>query len=624
MPPWSTHDSAALFGVNAWGSEFLSIREDGDLCISPNGATASLHEMVRALSNQGIGLPILLRFPDVIHSQVNKLAQAFQQAMKAHGYRGNYRGVFPIKVNQEQSVVRDVVAAARQHHMGLEAGSKPELLIVLAELDDPEAIIVCNGHKDREYIETALMAQRLGRKPFLVVEKPSEVDLIVQTAKKLGIRPHIGVRARLASSGTGRWQSSSGDRAKFGLDVPQIISLVDDLEAAGMIECLQLLHFHIGSQISAIRAFKGAVQEATRLYVELVRLGAPMGFFDIGGGLGVDYDGSRSDHEMSMNYNIDEYAEDVVSIIARITDEANIAHPTIVTEAGRAMVAHHAVLVTEVLGVERVGTTGDPDMVTPQDPQPVKDMAEILAWLDEDHVQPAWHDAQELRATMTTHFNLGLLDLRQRAVGEELYWRIATEINLLIGDMDHPPQELRHLPALLCDTYTTNFSIFQSIPDAWAINQLFPVVPIHRLNESPDREGVLVDLTCDSDGKIDRFIGNRRSLPLHNLDGSNYYLGFFLVGAYQEILGDLHNLFGDTHAVHVRLHETNGFDFQHIEAGDTVAEVLRHVHFNASELHERISKAADASIAMGNMKPHEKDWLLERYRESLGGYTYFE
>ena len=624
MPPWSTHDSASLFGVNTWGSGLLSIREDGDLCISPNGSTASIHEMVQALSEQGIGLPILFRFPDVIQARVDQLARAFQHAMKTHGYRGNYRGVYPIKVNQERAVVRDVVDAARPHHMGLEAGSKPELLIVLAELNDPEAIIVCNGHKDQEYIETALMAQRLGRKPFLVVEKPSEVDLIVQTANKLGIRPHIGVRAKLASSGTGRWQSSSGDRAKFGLDVTQIISMIDVLEAAGMLDCLQLLHFHIGSQISAIRAFKNAVREAVRLYVELVHLGASMGFFDIGGGLGVDYDGSRSDHEMSMNYNIDEYAEDVVSIIARITDEAEIDHPSIVTEAGRAMVAHHAVLVTEVLGVERVGTTGDPDMVAPNDPQPLKDMADILGWLDEDHVQPAWHDAQALRSTMTTQFNLGLLDLRQRAVGEELYWRIATEIQSLVNDMKDPPKELNHLAVLLCDTYTTNFSIFRSIPDAWAINHLFPVLPIHRLHEPPDREGVLVDLTCDSDGKIDCFIGNRRSLPLHSLDGSHYCLGFFLVGAYQEILGDLHNLFGDTHAVHVRLNATNGFDFQHIEAGDTVAEVLTHVHFDAANLYSQVANAADAAIATGDMEPHEKERLLERYRESLGGYTYFE
>ncbi len=624
MPPWSTNDSAVLFGVNTWGSEFLSIRADGDLCISPNGRAASLHEMVQSLVKEGISLPILLRFPDVIHSQVDNLAKSFHQAIQQANYRGHYRGVFPIKVNQEKSVVRDVIAAAKTYHMGLEAGSKPELLIVLAELDDPEAIIVCNGYKDAEYIETALMAHRLGRRPFLVVEKPEEVDLIIQASHKLGIRPHIGVRARLASSGTGRWQSSSGDRAKFGLDVTQIISMVEDLEAADMLDCLQLLHFHIGSQISAIRTFKNAVQEAARIYVELVQLGSPMGFFDIGGGLGVDYDGSRSDQEMSVNYNIDEYAEDVVSIIARTADEANIPHPSIVTEAGRAMVAHHAVLVTEVLGVERVGTTGDPDMVSPNDPQPLQDMAEILGWLDEDHVQPAWHDAQALRASITTQFNLGLLDLRQRAVGEELYWRIATEIKLLVGEMDSPPQELDHLSDLLCDTYTANFSIFQSIPDSWAINQLFPIVPIHRLNEPPDREGVLMDLTCDSDGKIDRFIGNRRTLPLHSLDGSPYCLGVFLVGAYQEILGDLHNLFGDTHAVHVRLIAPDGFQFEHIEAGDTVTEVLDYVHFNASELYSRVAKSADQAIASGQMTPAQKSQILDSYRESLGGYTYFE
>jgi len=624
MPGWSTADSAALYGVNTWGSEFLSIRSNGELCISPNGRSASLNAMVGALDAQGVGLPVLFRFPDVIHSQINTLAGAFHRAMEISAYRGQYRGVFPIKVNQESSVVRDVVQAARKHHMGLEAGSKPELLIVLAELDDPDAIIVCNGYKDVEYIETALLAQRLGRKPFLVVEKPSEVDLIVAAAKKLGVRPHIGVRARLSSTGTGRWQSSSGDRAKFGLDVAQIISMIDDLEAAEMLDCLELLHFHIGSQISAIRTFKNAVQEGARVYVELARLGAPMGFMDVGGGLGVDYDGTRSDHDMSVNYNVDEYAEDVVSTIAKITNEAQVPHPNIVTEAGRAMVAHHAVLITEVLGVERIGTTGDPEMVAKDDPATLIEMADILSWLDAEHVQPAWHAAQALRVSLITQFNLGLIDIRQRAVGEDLYWRIASEIHALTTLMDNVPQELEHLSERLADTYTTNFSIFQSIPDAWAIEQLFPVVPIHRLHEKPDREGTLADLTCDSDGKIDRFIGGRRSLPLHGLDGNPYCLGFFLVGAYQEILGDLHNLFGDTHAIHVRLEGPDGFTFEHIEKGDSVTEVLNYVHFDANELFDRVAQAAEKAVTKKMMSPPEKERLLASYKDGLLGYTYFE
>jgi len=624
MKGWSTTDSATLYGVNTWGSGLLSIRESGELCISPTVHSASLPAIVNELTAQGVGLPVLLRFPDVIESRINALANAFHKAIELEHYQGTYRGVFPIKVNQESSVVRDVVSSASHHHMGLEAGSKPELLIVLAELNDPEAVIICNGYKDKEYIETALMAQRLGRRPFLVVEKPGEVQLIVDTAQRLNVKPHIGVRARLSSTGTGRWYRSSGDRAKFGLDVAQIVSMIEDLDAVDMLDCLELLHFHIGSQISAIRSFKTAVQEAARIYIELVRLGAPMGFLDVGGGLGVDYDGTRTDQAQSVNYSIKEYAEDVVATIARVTDAAGVQHPHIVTEAGRAMVAHHAVLITEVIDVQRIGTTGDPDMVANDDPETLIELAEILGWLDTEHVQAAWNDAVALRATLITQFNLGLMDLRQRAVGEELFWRIASEIHALVTVMDVQPQELQHLSELLADTYTTNFSIFQSIPDAWAIDQLFPVMPINRLNERPDRVGTLADLTCDSDGKIDHFIGDKRTLNLHSLDGEPYCLGFFLVGAYQEILGDLHNLFGDTHAVHVRLGGPDEYTLEHIEVGDTVSEVLNYVHFDPLSLLERMSCAAERAVQEGTMAVTEKERLLSAYQEGLKGYTYFE
>jgi arginine decarboxylase len=624
MKGWSTTDSATLYGVNTWGEDFVSIRENGELCISPNGHSASLSNIVKDLAQRGVGLPVLLRFPDVIHSRINALAGAFHRAIETENYRGSFRGVFPIKVNQESSVVRDVIESAAPHHMGLEAGSKPELLIVLAELQDPEAIIICNGYKDEEYIETALMAQQLGRKPFLVVEKPNEVQLIVDTAQRLNLKPHIGVRARLSSTGTGRWHRSSGDNAKFGLDVAQIVSMIEALEAVDMLDCLELLHFHIGSQISAIRAFKSAVQEAARVYVELVQLGAPMGFLDVGGGLGVDYDGTRTDQAQSVNYSIHEYAEDVVATIARVTDDAGIQHPHIVTEAGRAMVAHHAVLITEVIDVQRIGTTGDPDMVANDDPEALTDLAEILHWLDTEHVQSAWNDAIALRSNLITQFNLGLVDLRQRAVGEELFWRIASEVHELVLAMPNKPLELEHLSALLADTYTANFSIFQSIPDAWAIDQLFPVMPINRLNEYPDRLGTLADLTCDSDGKIDRFIGDQKTLNLHSLDGDPYCLGFFLVGAYQEILGDLHNLFGDTHAVHVRLDGPEEYTIDHIETGDTVSEVLNYVHFDPSTLVAGVAQAATKVVNQGEMTPADKEVLLNGYREGLKGYTYFE
>ncbi len=623
MKGWSTEDSARLYGVKAWGSECLSIDESGLLNVSINGHHAPIQHIISEAEKRGLGLPILLRFPDILKQQVHRIAGAFNQAIQASEYQGTYRGVFPIKVNQERCVVEDIIASATDHHMGLEAGSKPELLIVLAMLQDPDAIIVCNGYKDTEYIETALWAQRLGRRPFLVVEKPSELTQIIDVSSSLGIRPHIGIRARLSSKGTGRWQASSGDRAKFGLDAAQMLSAIDELDAAEMLDCLELLHFHIGSQISSIRSIKDAVKEAARIYVELRRLGAPMGFFDVGGGLGVDYDGSKTSLPDSINYTIDEYAADIVNGILRVIDDAGFKHPHIVTESGRAMVAHHAILVAEVLGVERVGTAGDPAMVAEDDPVPVKELAELLKHIDEDNVQRAWHDALTAREGVSTQFELGLLDLRQRAIGEELFWRIVSEIQETMETMNSPPEELSHLSELLADTYTTNFSIFQSTPDAWAIGQRFPIMPIQRLDEKPTRRGVIADLTCDSDGKINRFISGERTLQLHELDGQPYRLGFFLVGAYQEILGDLHNLFGDTHALHVRLNG-NHFTIDSTETGDTVAEVLNYVHFDPSLLMAKVNQSADIAIKNGEMTPNGKSELLNFYKTALEGYTYFE
>lgn len=624
MKRWTIDDSAALYGMNRWGEDFLTINDRGDLCVIAGDVSVSLSSVIEQLSKNEFDLPILLRFPDVLRQRIDRIACAFHDAIESLSYEGSYRGVFPIKVNQERAVVRDVVDAARPHHMGLEAGSKPELLIVLAELDDPDAIIVCNGYKDSEYIETAMVAQALGRRPFLVVEKPSELDEIISISHRLGVRPLIGVRAKLSSRGTGRWQSSSGDRAKFGLDAAQIVSMVDDLEAAGMLDCLQLLHFHIGSQVSAIRAFKDAINEAGRIYVELVKLGAPMAFLDVGGGLGVDYDGSQTNSSQSINYTIEEYAEDIVDGISRVTNEAGVPHPHIVTEAGRAMVAHHAILIAETIGVQRVGTAGDPDMVAKDDPAPLVELAEIGEWLEPDTVQQAWHDALSCRDALTTLFKLGLIDLRQRAVGEELFWRMVSEIRDLFSEMDDVPSEVAVLPDLLADVYTMNFSLFQSMPDAWAIDQVFPIMPISRLTEKPDRPSILADLTCDSDGKLDRFVSNQRTLPLHSLDGSPYRLGFFLVGAYQEILGDLHNLFGDTHAAQVRLGPDSSHTIERFETGDTVSDVLSYVHFSAEQLQQTIHQAANEALKTGRMSADQHDLLVKTYDEGLQGYTYFE
>jgi arginine decarboxylase len=624
MQGWKASDGMRLYGLDRWGADFLSVTPDGDVCIGSKEPFTTLNTVIDQLVTQGIGLPILLRFPDVIQNRIDGLVNAFKKATHAHQYNGQYRGVYPIKVNQERCVVEDVIRAGRPHHFGLEAGSKPELLIVLALLDDPEAIIVCNGYKDSEYIETALMAQQLGRTPFLVVEKPDELELIIDASIRLGVRPHLGVRARLASRGTGRWQSSSGDRAKFGLDVAQMVSLVEQLDSADMLDCLKLLHFHIGSQVSDLSPFQEAISEGTRIYVELAQLGAPMAFLDVGGGLGVDYIGNGSSSAHSVNYSLEEYANVVVSTIRSTTETAGVKHPNIVTEAGRAIVAHHAVLVANVLGVERVGLAGHPELVASGDPEVLTELASILDWLTSETVQQAWDKAIVYRESLTKQFKKGLLDLRQRAVGEELFWCVASSIQEVIEEFESPPESLAHLTELLADTYTTNFSLFQSIPDSWAIGQLFPIMPIHRLNERPERNGVLVDLTCDSDGKINSFVNGKKTLPLHALDGNEYRLGMFLVGAYQEILGDLHNLFGDTHAAHVFLHEDGGFTIDQVERGDTVSQVLNFVHFDGEHLMDCVRTSSSVAVSEGRMTNDQHEQLLQFYADGIEGYTYFE
>jgi len=623
MNRWSSKKSALLYGVDSWGSDFLSIDELGRLNVTINGHSVAIQHIIDAAEKSELGLPILLRFPDILGSQINRLAGAFIKAIESAQYAGTYRGVFPIKVNQERCVVEDIICSSAHHHMGLEAGSKPELLIVLATLSDPDALIICNGYKDTEYIEAALWAQRLGRRPFLVVEKPSELTQIIALSSQMEIRPLIGIRARLSAKGTGRWQSSSGDRAKFGLDAAQIVSAIEELEAVNMLDCLQLLHFHIGSQISSIEPFRDAIKEAARIYVELHNMGAQMQFLDVGGGLGVHYGGSLTSETDSINYSMDEYAFEIVNGIAQVLAGTAVDHPHLITEAGRAMVAHHAFLVADVVEVERVGTAGDPEMVAKDDPEPLKELARLIEDVGTHNVEQTWKDALSARASVTTEFVSGRVNLRQRAVAEELFWRLIFEVQETTDTMVSVPDELTHISELLADTYTTNFSIFQSMPDAWAIDQRFPIMPIHRLQEEPTRNGVIVDLTCDSDGKLNRFISGQNSLPLHELDGTPYRLGFFLVGAYQEILGDLHNLFGDTHAIHVRL-KGDSFEIDSTEFGDTVHEVLGYVHFSSDELLDRIRLAADTAIQRGTMDDESKRQVIHFYESALDGYTYFE
>lgn len=631
MAHWTSADSSELYNISGWGAGFFQAAPDGQLLATPagpDGGQIDLSALVAELEERGIQAPILLRFTDVLEQRVQAIAGAFARSIAEYGYAGRYRGVYPIKVNQQAQLVEDLVACLRPHHMGLEAGSKPELLVTLAMLDDPEALIICNGYKDEEYIETAMLAQKLGRKPVLVIEKPSELELILSVAQRTGLRPMLGLRSKLNTVGKGHWADSSGDKAKFGLRAGQIVDLVNTLREAGYLDCLRLLHFHIGSQISAIRSFKDAVKEAGRTYTELVRLGAPMGLFDVGGGLGVDYDGSQTNFRSSVNYSEQEYANDVVAGIQAACDKAGVAHPDIVTETGRALVAHHAALVFNVLGTSELPTQGEPVEIGPEAPPQLQEMREILQNVNTRSLREAWHDALAVRAEARSAYTLGLLNLEHRAQLERLFWQIAGRVRHMVQQLSYVPDELLKLERTLADVYYCNFSVFQSVPDSWAIDQLFPVVPIHRLNEAPTRRGVLADITCDSDGKLDRFIDRRddkRVLELHPLRPSEeYYLGVFLVGAYQEILGDLHNLFGDTNAVHVRLDPQGEVEIEHVYEGDSVTDVLSYVAYSRDNLVKRVRVASEKALKAKQISLKESRALLRTYRAGLEGYTYLE
>jgi arginine decarboxylase len=581
MATWSVQDALELYDVHAWGSGFFTVNAAGHVEVRPRGNGGpgiDLEELVNDLQRRGLHLPVLIRFSDILATRIKSLCECFSAAIAEHQYRGRHRAVYPIKVNQQRHVVEEVVDFGRAFGVGLEAGSKPELLAILPIMDNPEAIIVCNGYKDRAYIEIALLAQKLGRTPIIVMDRFHELDLVIRVSQELGIRPHIGIRAKLSAKGAGRWVESGGDRSKFGLTADEIVDAVEKLRSADMLDCLELLHFHVGSQITAIRAIKDAVQEATRIYVGLVELGASLKYIDIGGGLGVDYDGSQTNFPSSMNYTNAEYARDVVATIMDACDERKIPHPDIVTETGRAMVAHHSVLVFNVLGVNQVLPHVHPAPPGRDDHKAVHSLYEVYQSISRKNLIESFHDAQAAKEEALQLFNLGYLDLRARGRCERLFWACCEKILRLAREMDYVPEELEGLERAMADTYYGNFSVFQSAPDHWAVKQLFPTMPIHRLNERPTRRGVFADLTCDSDGKVDLFIDRRdvkHVLELHPLqNGDPYYIGIFLVGAYQEILGDLHNLFGDTDAVHVRLGENDRVEIEHLVEGDSVEEVL--------------------------------------------------
>ncbi len=626
---WTPQVASELYDVASWGKGYFSVGDNGHVRVHPEkdpAISVDLKELIDTLVLRGISLPILIRFADILKHRLGEIHSAFATAIGEHKYNGAYCCVYPIKVNQQRQVVEEVLEFGKPYKFGLEAGSKPELMAVMAMADN-ETPIICNGFKDDEYIEMAMLAQKIGRHIIPVVEKYTELHLILKYSQRVGVRPMIGLRVKLASRGSGRWKSSGGYRSKFGLSATEAMRALQELKDLGMADCLNLLHFHLGSQITNIRQIKGAVNEAVRVYVDLARAGGGLKYLDVGGGLGIDYDGSQTDFESSVNYTLQEYANDIIYHVQNVCDEVNVAHPTIITESGRAIAAYHSALVFNVLGVAGMG---DSDVL--QEPpadaeQPLIDLQETNRSMSAKNLLESYHDAQQALDQALNLFSLGYLSLEQRCIAENLYWAILRKIQKQARELDYFPEELEGIDAMLSDTYFCNFSLFQSMPDSWAIKQLFPVMPIHRLEEEPTHPAVLGDITCDSDGKVDAFIDRRdvkRTLLLHSFNGGDYYLGAFLLGAYQEILGDLHNLFGDTNTVHVRLSPTGEVILDSVFKGDTVREVLNYVQFSSEVLVQRLRRDVETALRDGRLTYEESGSLLKFYEEGLNGYTYLE
>ena len=627
---WKLSDAFETYRVNEWGKGYFGINSLGNVTVMPTKepeASIDLKELIDQLQARGIQLPILVRFTDILRHRVSEIHAAFQKSIEEFDYKGKYCCVYPIKVNQQRQVVEEILDFGKPFQFGLEAGSKPELLAVMALTNGGNTPIICNGFKDEEFIHMTMLARKIGKNIIPVVEKFTELELIVKQAEITGVRPVIGIRAKLAARGAGRWRSSAGYRSKFGLTLTEMLEAVDYLKQRGMVDCLQLIHFHLGSQITNIRSIKAALTEVGRVYTEMHRIGANVNYIDVGGGLGIDYDGSQSDFESSINYTLQEYANDVVFRIKSVCDEAGVPHPTIISESGRAMVGYHSLLVFDVVGVSNFDRYTVPPQIPDDGPQQLADLFAIFQDLKKKNLQESYHDALQAVDEAVNMFNLGTINIEQRALIERLFWAVCSKILRMVRELDYTPEELQGLESMLSDTYFCNFSIFQSMPDSWAIKQLFPIMPIHRLTENPTRKAVLGDITCDSDGKIDQFIDLRdvrNTLQLHEFTGQPYYLGAFLLGAYQEILGDLHNLFGDTNAVHVSLDENNHLNIDEVIKGDTVREVLAYVQYKADELTDRIRKDVEKAVKLGTISIAESREFLDFYQSGLEGYTYLE
>ncbi|MCC3438045.1 MAG: biosynthetic arginine decarboxylase [Microcoleus sp. PH2017_40_RAT_O_B] len=626
---WTIEDSEKLYRIQGWGEPYFSINAAGHVTVSPKGdrgGSLDLCELVESLKQRNLALPLLIRFSDILEDRIDRLNSCFARAIARYNYKNVYRGVFPVKCNQHRQLIQDLVRFGQPHHFGLEAGSKPELMIALATLKTPGALLICNGYKDREYIETAILAQRLGQTSVIVLEQIEEVELAIAASIALGIKPVLGVRAKLTTKGVGRWGGSTGDRAKFGLTIPEIIRAVNELEKAGMLDCLQLLHFHIGSQISSISVIKDAIREASHIYVELAKLGANMKYLDVGGGLGVDYDGSKTNFHASKNYNMQNYANDVVAGVKDACDERKIPVPIIISESGRAIASHQSVLVFDVLGTSDVPREV-PEPVDENAHQIPRNLYEIYQSITPENYQEVYHDAIQFKEEAVSLFNLGYLGIAERAKTEQLYWACCDKIQTIARQKDYVSEDLEDLEKVMASIYYINLSVFQSVPDSWAINQLFPIMPINRLDEEPTQRGILADLTCDSDGKIDQFIDLRdvkSVLELHTIKpGEPYYLALFLGGAYQEIMGNLHNLFGDANTVHIQL-TPSGYHIEHVVKGDTMKEVLSYVQYDAESLVESIRRQTESALQQNKITLSEAQLLLQNYERSLTQYTYLQ
>jgi arginine decarboxylase len=628
---WTAEQSAELYGIRNWGAGYFDVSPGGEVLVRPNGPNrgpeVSLMTLIEECRSRGLNMPVMLRFSNILAARIREINESFRRAIAEAGYRGDYRGVFPIKVNQQDEVVGDITEYGRDYHHGLEAGSKAELIAALALMKDPEAFVICNGYKDEEFIDMALQALKMGTRTVLVVEMPSELDLILERAARLKVRPRLGVRAKLSSRAGGHWDSSGGDRSKFGLDASQIIDMVDRLRQRGMLESLQMLHYHLGSQVSDIRKVRSASREACRFYAELVREGAAMGILNLGGGLAVDYDGSHTNYECSTNYSTFEYASDVVETVMNTLNESGVPHPTLISESGRATAAHHSVLIFNILDVRRFAPHAFPEKLSVGSNEMLKNLLEVSRSLSPRNVQESYHDAVYYRDEIRGMFLHGNAPLRERALAESIVWHIVCQISAMTKGRKYIPDELAGLESATADVYYGNFSVFQSIPDFWAIDQLFPIMPIHRLGQRPTRNAVLADITCDSDGKVDRFIDLhdvKHVLPLHEWDGGDYYLGIFLTGAYQETIGDMHNLLGNTNVLHVRIDERGQIESACQINGDRVDEILQYMEYDSEQMVATIKARAEKAVRHGLITAREKAAFLKAYKIGMKGYTYFE